>query len=177
MSSTSTPVLQEARPNRRASSFVRRLMRGDEVTYLITAACALSIVVITSLLFYQLFVNSALSRHKFGWDFLFTTTWDPVAGQFGALPFIYGTLVTSALALLIAVPIGVGAAIFLAELAPPRISDFFTFLIELLAAVPSVIFGLLGIFILVPVLRALNPSLRASLGFLPLFQGAFYGVS
>src|SRR5438552_11941644 len=177
MSSTSTPVLQEARPNRRASSFVRRLMRGDEITYLITAACALSIVVITSLLFYQLFVNSALSRHKFGWNFLFTTTWDPVAGQFGALPFIYGTLVTSALALLIAVPVGVGAAIFLAELAPPNFSASLTFLIELLAAVPSVIYGLLAIFVLVPALRLVEPALRATLGFLPLFQGPFYGVS
>ncbi len=177
MSSTSTPVLQEARPNRRASSFVRRLMRGDEITYLITAACALSIVVITSLLFYQLFVNSALSRHKFGWNFLFTTTWDPVAGQFGALPFICGTLVTSALALLIAVPVGVGAAIFLAELAPPNFSASLTFLIELLAAVPSVIYGLLAIFVLVPALRLVEPALRATLGFLPLFQGPFYGVS
>jgi phosphate transport system permease protein len=177
MSSTSTPVVHEARPNRRASSFVRRLVRGDEITYLITAACALSIVVITSLLFYQLFVNSALSRHKFGWHFLFTTTWDPVAGQFGALPFIYGTLVTSALALLIAVPVGVGAAIFLAELAPPNFSASLTFLIELLAAVPSVIYGLLAIFVLVPALRLVEPGLRATLGFLPLFQGPFYGVS
>src|SRR6266436_7286662 len=177
MSSTSTPVLQEARPNRRASSFVRRLMRGDEITYLITAACALSIVVITSLLFYQLFVNSALSRHKFGWNFLFTTTWDPVAGQFGALPFIYGTLVTSALALLIAIPLGVGAAILLAELAPPRISDALTFLIELLAAVPSVIIGLLGVFVLIPIIRQIEPAIRAVLGWTPLFQGPFYGVS
>ena len=105
----------------RASSFVSRLKKGDEVTYLITLGCALSIVVITSMLFYELFAKSVLSRQKFGWNFLFTTTWDPVAGQFGALPFIYGTLVTSALALILAVPIGVGAAIFLAELAPPKV--------------------------------------------------------
>jgi phosphate transport system permease protein len=161
----------------RASSFVRRLKKGDEVTYLITLACAFSIVVITAMLFYELFAKSALARHKFGWDFLFTTTWDPVAGQFGALPFIYGTLVTSALALIIAVPLGVGAAIFLAELAPPKVSDFLTFLIELLAAVPSVIYGLLAIFIMVPALRIVEPALRATLGFLPLFQGPFYGVS
>lgn len=170
-------LAREARPSRRASSFLTRVRKGDELTYLITAGCALSIVLITSMLFYELFAKSALARHKFGWHFLFSSTWDPVAGQFGALPFIYGTVVTSALALLIAVPIGVGAAIFLAELAPPRISDFFTFLIELLAAVPSVIYGLLAIFILVPVLRAIEPALRATLGFLPLFQGAFYGVS
>src|ERR1700682_1827737 len=176
MSSSST-VAQTARLTGRASSFVHRLRRGDEITYLITAACALSIVVITSLLFYQLFVNSSLARHTFGWSFLFSTTWDPVAGQFGALPFIYGTVVTSALALIIAVPLGVGAAIFLAELAPPKISDFLTFLIELLAAVPSVIYGLLAIFILVPALRMVEPGLRATLGFLPFFQGPFYGVS
>jgi phosphate transport system permease protein len=156
---------------------VRRLKKGDEVTYLITLACAFSIVVITAMLFYELFAKSALARHKFGWDFLFSTTWDPVAGQFGALPFIYGTVVTSALALIIAVPLGVGAAIFLAELAPPKVSDFLTFLIELLAAVPSVIYGLLAIFILVPALRIVEPALRATVGFLPLFQGPFYGVS
>ncbi len=81
------------------------------------------------------------------------TTWDPVAGHFGALTFVYGTLVTSALGLLIAVPLGLGAAIFLAELAPRRLSDILTFLIDLLAAVPSVIYGLLGVFILVPLMR------------------------
>jgi phosphate transport system permease protein len=161
----------------RASSFVRQLKKGDGVTYLITLGCAFSIVVITAMLFYELFAKSALARHTFGWNFLFSTTWDPVAGQFGALPFIYGTLVTSALALIIAVPFGVGAAIFLAELAPPKISDFLTFLIELLAAVPSVIYGLLAIFILVPALRLVEPAIRATLGFLPIFQGPFYGVS
>jgi phosphate transport system permease protein len=176
MSSPST-LVQAARPMGRASSFVRRLKKGDEVTYLITAGCALSIVIITAMLFYELFAKSALSRHQFGWNFLFTSTWDPVAGQFGALPFIYGTVVTSALALILAVPLGVGAAIFLAELAPPKVSDFLTFLIELLAAVPSVIYGLLAIFILVPALRIVEPALRSTLGFLPLFQGPFYGVS
>src|ERR1700747_2750322 len=119
MSSPST-LVHGARPVGRAPSFVSLLRKGDEVTYLITVACALSIVVITAMLFYELFAKSALARHKFGWDFLFTTTWDPVASQFGALPFIYGTIVTSALALIIAVPLGVGAAIFLAELAPPK---------------------------------------------------------
>jgi phosphate transport system permease protein len=173
---SSSTIVHGARPIGRAS-FIKRLPKGDEITYLITAMCALSIVLITALLFYELFVKSSLSREKFGWQFLFTTTWDPAGGQFGALPFIYGTLVTSALALVLAVPLGVGAAIFLAELAPPRISDFMTFLIELLAAVPSVIYGLLAIFVLVPILRAIEPALRAALGWLPLFQGPFYGVS
>jgi phosphate transport system permease protein len=116
-------------------------------------------------------------RHQFGWSFLVTSTWDPVAGQFGALPFIYGTVVTSALALLMAIPLGVGAAIFLAELAPAKVSNALTFLIELLAAVPSVIFGLLGIFVLVPALISIEPAIRAVLGWTPLFSGPFYGVS
>jgi phosphate transport system permease protein len=125
----------------------------------------------------SLWRNSALSRHAFGWEFLIGRVWDPVAGQFGALPFLYGTLLTSALALLIAVPLGVGAAIFLSELAPRRISDVMSFLIELLAAVPSVIYGLLGIFVLVPLVRRfLEPVLGKTLGFLPLFSGPPYGV-
>jgi len=176
MSSPATTA-DRARPTRRASSFASRLKAGDDLTYAISLICAFSIVAITALLFYELFANSALSRHKFGWGFLWSTSWDPVAGDFGALPFIYGTLVTSTLALLLSVPLGVGAAIFLSELAPPRISDILTFLIELLAAVPSVIFGFLGIFVLVPALRMIEPALRATLGFLPIFQGAFYGVS
>jgi len=175
--STSPSATDETRINKRASSALSRFRKGDQLTYGITLLCAFSIVAITMLLFYELYVNSALARQKFGFDFLFTSTWDPVAGQFGALPFIYGTLVTSAFALFLAVPLGVGAAIFLAELAPPAISDALTFLIELLAAVPSVIFGLLAIFILVPALRVVEPALRVTLGFLPLFQGPFYGVS
>src|SRR5579863_7577194 len=161
----------------RASAFWKRFRAGDEVAYLITCACAISVVAITALLVYELYEKSAGSRAKFGWSFLFTSTWDPVAEQFGALPFIYGTVVTSALALLIGIPLGVGAAIFLAEFAPPQISDALTFLIELLAAVPSVIYGLLGIFILIPILRTIEPGLRAVLGWTPLFKGPFYGVS
>ena len=125
----------------------------------------------------MLWVNSALPRHKFGLHFFLTSVWDPIFDQFGALPFIYGTLVTSAVALLLAVPAGLGAAIFLAELAPQRISDALTFVIDLLAAVPSVIYGLLGIFTVVPLLRKyVQPFLHSTLGFLPLFQGPHYGV-
>ena len=114
----------------------------------------------------------------FGWGFVTGSSWDPVAEKFGALPFIYGTLMTSLLALVVAVPVGLGAAIFLAELAPRGASDALTFMIELLAAVPSVIYGLLGIFLLVPFLQTVVvPVLVATLGFLPIFQGQFYGVS
>src|ERR1700722_13131421 len=163
----SSAATDKAFARNRASSVLSRFRKGDELTYGVTLFCACSIVAITALLFYELFVNSALARQKLRWGFLVTSEWDPVAGQFGALPFIYGTLVTSAFALLLAVPLVVGAAIFLAELAPPRISDALTFLIELLAAVPSVIFGLLAVFVLVPALRTIEPALRATLGFLP----------
>jgi phosphate transport system permease protein len=176
MSASSSTAIS-ARPGGWAHSFVKRLRAGDEIAYLLTFICAASVVAITALLVWELYINSYEARTKFGWSFLWTTTWDPVNGQFGALPFVYGTLVTSGLAMLIGIPLGVGAAIFLAELAPPRISSGLTFLIELLAAVPSVIFGLLGIFILVPALRTVEPALRAVLGWTPLFQGAFYGVS
>jgi len=176
MSATPTTVMA-ARPYRRARSFAERLRSGDEAAYAVTFICAASVILVTALLVFELYQNSAASRAKFGWAFLYTSVWDPSAGQFGALPFIYGTLVTSGLALLFGIPLGVGAAIFLAELAPPRISDALTFLIELLAAVPSVIIGLLGVFVMIPMLRAAEPAIRAVLGWSPLFSGPFYGVS
>ena len=176
MAAPSTTI-SSAGPARPAPTFWQRLRGGDEVAYLITFIAAASILLITGLLVFELYLNSSVSRSKFGWSFLITSTWDPVNDQFGALPFIYGTVVTSLVALVIAIPLGVGAAIFLAELAPPRVSDALTFLIELLAAVPSVIFGLLGIFVLVPILRYIEPALRAVLGWTPLFSGPFYGVS
>src|SRR5882672_7820217 len=97
---------------------LRRMRGADEIAHLITLIAAATLLLITFLLVYQLWVLSAEARAKFGWHFFVTQTWDPVAGEFGALPFIYGTLVTSAVALLIAVPLSLGAAIFLAELAP-----------------------------------------------------------
>src|SRR5271156_644142 len=158
-------------------SFVKRLQDGDKIAHLITLVFAASVILVTVLLVWELWAHSQPSREKFGVSFLITRAWNPVTGQFGALPFIYGTLVTSFLALLISVPLGVGAAIFLSELAPPRSSNVFTFLIELLAAVPSVIFGLLAIFTLVPIMRQyVEPFLKHTLGFLPLFQGPAYGV-
>lgn len=126
---------------------LRRLEARDLPAYALTLGAATSIIVITVLLAHTLWVESVLSRRQFGWHFLFSQDWDPVQEIYGALPYVYGTVVTSLLALSIAVPMGLGAAIFLAELAPTQISDALTFLIELLAAVPSVIFGLLGIFV------------------------------
>jgi phosphate transport system permease protein len=137
----------------------------------------LSILAIAIAIAWQLWKNSALSRHAFGWSFLFKKIWDPVAEDFGALTFVYGTLVSSAVALLIAVPLGVGVAIFLSELAPPKISDACSFLIELLAAIPSVVYGLIGVFVLVPWMRThLQPFLIKEFGFLPLFKGPAYGI-
>jgi len=162
----------------RVRQYILKLQHGDEVAHLITLLAAASIVVVTMMLVYQLYSNSAMPRHKFGFEFFLGRTWDPVSGDFGALPFIYGTVVSSFLALLVAVPLGVGAAIFLSELAPTAISNSLEFVIELLAAVPSVIYGLLGIFVLIPILRTtVMPFLKATLGFLPFFKGPIYGVS
>ena len=158
-------------------SFLARLRQGDEIARLMTFLCAASVVLITVLLVFQLWSQSALPRHKFGFGFFLTRVWDPVAEEFGALPFIYGTLVTAGLALLISVPLGIGAAIFLAELAPQRISDTLQFFIDLLAAVPSVIYGFLGFFVVAPLMREwIAPALKNSLGFLPVFQGPSYGI-
>jgi|SRR5579871_196119 len=162
----------------RAGSFASRIRIGDQFAYSLTLVCAASIFLVTCLLVLELWTGSVLSRHKFGWNFIFTSTWDPVSENFGAVPFMFGTVVTSTLALMISVPIGLGAAIFLAEMALPSISDTLTFLIELLAAVPSVIYGVLGIFLMVPVLEsAVVPALKSVFGFLPIFSGPFYGVS
>jgi phosphate transport system permease protein len=150
---------------------------GDWLFEILTLVFAFSILAIAAAIAWQLWKNSALSRHAFGWHFLTKQIWDPVAEDFGALPFIYGTLVSSAVALLIAIPLGVGVAIFLAELAPRKVSDSCAFLIELLAAIPSVVYGLIGIFVLVPVMRQyVQPFLIQALGFMPLFRGPAYGV-
>lgn len=170
--------VESPRVLRNQRTFVERLRGGDEVAYLTTLACAVTILVVVGLIVVELWMNSQPTVKTFGWNFLVTSTWDPNNDKFGALPFIYGTCVTSALALLIAIPLGVAAAVFLSEMAPPRISNILTFLIELLAAVPSVIYGLLGIFILVPLIRDyLVPVLVKAFGFLPIFQGDFFGVS
>jgi len=175
--STSSTTLPSAGRVLGSRSFLSRLREGDEIVRLITFLFAASVVLITILLVFELWQGSALARHKFGFAFFRTSVWDPVFEQFGGLPFIYGTLVTSAVSLLIAVPLGIGAAIFLAELAPARVSDTLEFFIDLLAAVPSVIYGVLGVFIVVPLMRVyIQPALKNTLGFLPLFQGPAYGV-
>ncbi len=151
--------------------------RGDRLFRRLLGAAAGSLFLVGLGLVGSLTWKSEEAIRVFGWRFLVTSTWDPVAGIFGALPFIYGTLASSVLALLLAVPLSLGAAIYLAELAPLWIRPPIAFLIELLAAVPSVVYGLWGIFVLVPWLRtSIQPPLSATLGFLPLFQGPPYGI-
>jgi phosphate transport system permease protein len=138
---------------------------------------AIGVLVLVAAIGVALLYDGRGAFEKFGVGFLVNTTWDPVSGQFGALPFLYGTVVTSALALLLGGPIALGAALFLSELAPAWLRGSASLLVELLAAIPSVIYGLWGIFVLAPLLRStIEPALSAGFGFLPLFQGPIYGV-
>jgi len=122
-----------------------------------------------------LFVSSLPALRRFGPSFLWTSTWDPVAEVYGAAPMIFGTLASSLLALLIAVPLALGVAIFLTEFSPRWLRQPVAFLVELLAAIPSVVYGLWGIFVLIPFLRSyVVPPLKAVLGWTPFFQEAFY---
>ena len=175
--SVTSANLPSAGPAAVPRSFLTKLRDGDEIARAVTFVFAASVVLITVLLVYELWISSVLPRHQFGFGFFITRVWDPIAEQFGALPFIYGTVVTAAVALFIALPLGIGAAIFLAELAPQRISDPLQFFIDLLAAVPSVIYGVLGVFVVIPTMRQyIQPALKNILGFLPLFQGPAYGI-
>ncbi len=144
-----------------------RIGTGAVGVVLIALVCGIGVV-----LAYQ----SMPSIQKFGLSFWRTGIWDPVAGEFGALPFIWGTLYSSVLALLIATPIALGIAIFISELCPARLRQPLVFVTELLAAIPSIVYGLWGIFVLVPAVRAVETSLPASLRALPLFSGPPLGL-
>lgn len=140
-------------------------------------AFAFTIIALICAMVVKLLAASWLSIQKFGVAFFYTSTWDPVFEKFGALPFIYGTLLTSFVALLIAVPIGIGTAIYLAEYAPHAFRKVISSLVDLLAAIPSVVYGLWAIFQLVPLMRtSVQPFLGKYFGFLPFFQGPNYGV-
>ncbi|HEY2040833.1 MAG TPA: phosphate ABC transporter permease subunit PstC [Edaphobacter sp.] len=139
--------------------------------------CACSIFLIVLFIFWILIKNSHLSLVAFGWKFFTREAWDPVSGDFGALPFIYGTLVTSLLALAMAVPLALGVAIFLTELCPRPLRAPISFLSELLAAIPSVVYGLWAVFVLVPLMRdTVGPFLVKTLGWTGFFEGANFGV-
>ena len=150
---------------------------GDRLFKLLTLFFALLVAGIVVVMVVSMALNSKLPFEKFGLGFLWGTTWDPVFERFGALPFIYGTVVSSVLALLFAVPVSLGIAIFLVEQAPRRLADPISFVIQLLAAIPSVVYGLWGIFVLAPILRVhVYPLLQSTLGFLPLFKGNQTGL-
>jgi phosphate transport system permease protein len=141
------------------------------------AATALLMLVIILAMIAALTDNSMLSIRRFGFPFLISQTWDPIKGEFGALPFVYGTVMSSLIALLISVPLSLGIAIFLVEQAPQYLSRPVGFLVELLAAIPSVVYGVWGIFVLAPFLRVyIEPALAKWFGWLPLFQGPITGI-
>ena len=153
----------------------RRL--GDAVFHRITQFFAFLILLLVLLTAYEMIVSSTLSIGEFGPRFITSSVWDPVLEEYGALPFIYGTLVTSFLAILIAVPLSIGIAVFLSELAPRWLERPVSFFVELLAAIPSIVYGLWGFFVMVPWLRThIQPFLIEEFGFLPFFQGAPYGI-
>jgi len=150
---------------------------ADQVFQLAMLACALSVLAIVGLIVYELITKSALSWHAFGIKFFFRSEWDPVNDQFGALPFVYGTIVSSILALILAVPLAIGVAVFITEMAPRWLKGPLAFTTELLAAIPSVIYGLWAIFVLVPILRLhVEPLLGHYFGWTGLFEGTPYGI-
>jgi len=149
----------------------------DRVFRSAITACGLSVLALLVLIVYELMSRSSLSWHAFGFKFFGTSDWDPVNEQFGALPFIYGTLISSLVALIIAVPLSIGVAVFTTEMCPKALRGPLSFFVELLAAIPSVIYGLWAIFVLVPLLsNYIQPFLGRTLGWTGLFVGPPYGI-
>ena len=149
----------------------------DSTFKIVILLCALSVLGILGVISYELITQSRLSAVKFGIKFFFGENWDPVAGDFGAFPFIYGTLVSSAIALVLAVPLGLGVAVFLTEMCPRSLRAPLSFTTELLAAIPSVIYGLWAIFVLAPFVRFhVEPFLGRYFGWTGLFTGPQYGI-
>jgi phosphate transport system permease protein len=168
----------EPTPAPTAKPSLERRSHGDRIFKGLLTVGAASTPVLLGFLVYELWHGARLAIGRFGFDFITTSVWDPVAEQFGAFPLIFGTLVSSLIALLIAVPLSLGVAIYLTEFAPKPIRQPVAFLISLLAAIPSVVYGLWGIFVLIPALRKTAfPFLRELFGFLPFFQGPIYGPS
>jgi phosphate transport system permease protein len=151
---------------------------ADRVFKFVMLLCGLAVLATLALIVYQLVMRSALSWHAFGFKFFAGHDWDPVNEHFGAMPFVYGTLVSSLLALLIAVPLSIGVAVFTTEMCPVALRGPLSFFVELLAAIPSVVYGLWAIFVLVPLLsNYVQPFLSRTLGWTGLFEGPPYGIS
>jgi len=150
---------------------------ADKVFYFAMLTCGLSVLALVGLIIFELITKSSLSWHAFGFRFFVASEWDPVNDKFGALPFVYGTLVSSFLSLLISVPLAVGTAVFITEMSPRWVRGPLAFTTELLAAIPSVIYGLWAIFVLVPLLRQyVQPWLAKYLGWTGFFEGPPYGI-
>src|ERR1700690_4368855 len=165
---------------RRAEPFLRGTSgeTGDRVFKVAMLLCGSAVLATLVLIVYQLVLRSGPSWHAFGFKFFAGHDWDPVNEHFGALPFIYGTLVSSFLALLIAVPLSIGVAVFTTEMCPPALRGPLSFFVELLAAIPSVVYGLWAVFVLVPLLsHYIRPFLSSTLGWTGFFTGAPYGIS
>src|SRR6202050_1692137 len=165
---------------RRAEPFLRGRRRetGDRVFKAAMLLCGLAVLATLVLIVYELVTRSSLSWHAFGFKFFAGSDWDPVNERFGALPLISGTLVSSLLALIIAVPLSVGVAVFTTEMCPKALRGPLSFFVELLAAIPSVVYGLWAIFVLVPILsNYVEPFLARTLGWSGFFDGPPYGIS
>ena len=155
----------------------REVHVGDRIFQKVLQASGIGILILLGAIAFQVFKLAKPAIAQFGFGFLKATEWNPVTDEFGAGAFIYGTLVSSALALAISVPMSVGVALFLTEVLPRKIAGVLGFLVEMLAAIPSVVYGLWGIFVLAPILRThVQPFLGQKLGFLPFFQGPPFGV-
>jgi phosphate transport system permease protein len=151
---------------------------GDQIFKFAMLLCGLAVLGTLVLIVYQLVLRSGPSWHAFGFKFFTGHDWDPVNEQFGAMPFIYGTLVSSLLALIIAVPLSIGVAVFTTEMCPKALRGPLSFFVELLAAIPSVVYGLWAIFVLVPLLSGyVEPFLSKTLGWTGFFTGPPYGIS
>jgi len=172
-----TPVELPTRVQRiplKTSTFAKLTDDGFRYAML---ACSFTVLLIVGLLLFELITRSKLSIHQFGFKFFTGSDWDPVAGQFGAFPFIYGTLVSSLVALIIAVPLAVGVAVYVTEMCPRPIRKAISFLTELLAAIPSVVYGLWAVFVLAPLLRDyVEPFLEKTLGWTGFFTGPKLGL-
>ena len=166
-----------ARRARRRAAGSRAFRRADDLHRWLLAAGAAAVFAAAVCVIVETTKGAWPALHAFGAHFFLSTEWDPVADHYGALPYLYGTLVSSALAMLFAVPLGVATAVFLSEISPPRAAAFLAWLVELLASIPSIVYGIWGLFVLAPWLRAgVEPWLIAHAGFLPFFRGFPFGI-
>jgi phosphate transport system permease protein len=171
-----------ATPSERApevdGAALERRQHSDTLFRGLLTLMAVVLPLLLCFLVWELWTGARPAVGAFGLSFITSSAWDPVAEQFGALPLIYGTLLSSLIALAIAVPLSLGVAIFLTEFAPIKLRQPVAFVIGLLAAIPSVVYGLWGIFVMIPLLRStVYPFLQNALGFLPFFKGPIYGPS